>query len=1139
MLNNQSLQSVQNQLAHFASQSNFDAIMATAFGARLDRGKLQLLRQQWLNGNFSIIPDIQVLSQGELNGANGAYAASLDRIFVSSDFLAHATNSQVTALILEEVGHRIDQLLNNGVDSAGDEGEIFGRLVEGQSLSSGVLATLRSQNDHSSIRINGQLVAVENSVGITINGTAFADIITPTSLVPGFVTTVNDDTVYAGDGNDTVDGGNGNDYIDLGGGDDSLNSASSGNDTFIGGSGNDYIFGGFDNEIYDGGSGNDTLKGDASNDTLSGGLNDDSLEGGSGNDVYLIDADTDIGLDTLVEFIGGGVDSINFHNTTTKAILFTLQGTGSQTIDTGIQVTTSDWGLFENLSGGSLNDTLDGNGSANILYGNNGDDTIDAQGENDIVHGGDGDDDVRGGNLADGDDTLYGDNGNDTLFGGAGNDSMSGGNGNDSLLGYYGNDILYGDNGDDNLDGYSGDDTVYGGDGNDTVYGDSGNDSLYGGNGNDYIYDSSVDNDSLSGGSGDDILVAQGYTGNDTLDGGDGDDSYIINPYFSTSTLALADSSGIDTLTFEGAGNIAIILSSNSPQSIINNLVLTSTALGGIENIIGNIGSDSLTGNDLDNSIFGGENNDSLNGGNGDDFLDGGNGNDSCQGATGNDTLSGAGGDDILRGGIGDDYLSGGSGNGSLFGEDGNDYVSGGSDPDKLDGGNGNDELNGGDSDDTLIGGVGADTMVGGIGSDLYYIDNVGDLIVENSYEGKEQVNSSIGYSLGNGLENLTLQGTVNINGTGNSLNNKIIGNSGINALCGKVGNDTLIGADGNDVYIIDADVDLGLDIITEAAVTTGGIDTIDLRTSAISTKLDLTALITQTIASGVQLAAIGAQSIEYVYGGSGNDTIIGNAANNVFIGGAGSDSITGGLGNELYIIDADVDLGTDTLIELVAGGIDALDFRSTTTKAITLNLDLVTNQLVATGVNLMMPSGQIEYAYGGSLGDNLIGNSLNNYFIGGAGNDTLKGGIGSDYLTGGIGNDTFCFQGVALTGANNGTNTVATALGRDTISDFVVGTDKIALSKATFAALTSAVGGAIGSNFVTVTNDTLAGGQSAAIVYSTSSGNLFYNSDGTTVTAGVNGGLGINGGNFAVLLPLSAIIGLPSLTAADFAIVV
>jgi hypothetical protein len=96
MFNNQSLQAVQNQLALFAAQGNFDAVMTTAFGNRLNRAKLQLLRQQWLSGDFSVIPNIQVLSQGELRGANGAYAASLDKIFVSSDFLAHASESQVT-----------------------------------------------------------------------------------------------------------------------------------------------------------------------------------------------------------------------------------------------------------------------------------------------------------------------------------------------------------------------------------------------------------------------------------------------------------------------------------------------------------------------------------------------------------------------------------------------------------------------------------------------------------------------------------------------------------------------------------------------------------------------------------------------------------------------------------------------------------------------------------------------------------------------------------------------------------------------------------------------------------------------------------------------------------------------------------
>jgi Ca2+-binding RTX toxin-like protein len=1047
MLNNQSLQTVQNQLAHFASQSNFDAVMATAFGARLDRSKLQLLRQQWLSGNFSIIPNIQVLSQGELGGANGAYGASLDRIFVSSDFLARATESQVTSLILEEVGHRIDQLLNNGVDSAGDEGEIFGRLVEGQSLSAETLAALKSQNDRAVITVGGLQVAIEQETFYGSNNV--------------------DDTILGGLGNDSIFGG-------------AISGVDTGYDTLDGSDGNDYIYGDGGGDVLYGGRGNDTLDGGLGNDTLYGGFTyltfengyDDTLNGGSGDDYYQIilgyDNDSVQGSSTIVE--ASGVDRISV-DSSTRSVSIDLSLTVAQSILIGgpnnFILAAQSLSEIEELYGGSGNDTLKGNSLGNVIFGRSGRDVLNGGAGNDKLYGFSVNDTLSGGN-----DTLSGDDGDDTLFSG----------------GRYNND--------GSISGYQ---YLYGGAGNDRLEGDDGWDLLYGGDGDDILYSSIGDSASAKGGR--DFL--DGGNGNDTLIGGI-NSTYIYSGFLSEDYDILDGGSGDDLLDARG-------------------------------------GNDFASGGDGNDTVDGGDGKDNISGDNGDDSIYGGDGNDSVTGGTGDDTVSGDSGNDSISGEDGSDYLAGGSGGDTILGGIGDDYLSGGSDRDSLDGGAGNDEINGGDSDDTLMGGLGIDTMVGGTDNDLYFVDNIGDVIIENSFEGKDQVNSSVSYSLGNTLENLTLQGTVNINGTGNSLNNKIIGNSGINALCGKAGNDTLIGADGNDVYIIDADVDLGLDIITESTIVTGGIDTIDLRTSAMATKLDLTALITQTIATGVQLAAIGAQGIENVYGGSGNDTIIGNAANNVFIGGAGSDSITGGLGNELYIIDADVDLGTDTLIELVAGGIDSLDFRSTTTKAITLNLDLVTNQLVATGVNLMMPSGQIEYAYGGSLNDNLIGNSLNNYFIGGAGNDTLKGGIGSDYLTGGIGNDTFCFQGVALTGANNGTNTVATALGRDTISDFVVGTDKIALSKATFAALTSAVGGAIGTaDFVTVTNDTLAGGQSAAIVYSTSSGNLFYNSDG--IASGGTGGLGINGGNFAVLSKVPLTVGglpvLPVLLATDFAIV-
>jgi hypothetical protein len=96
---------------------------------------LEDLRQQWLTGDFSVIPNIEVLTDGELGSANGAYAAELDKIFISSDFLATASVEAVAVVLLEEVGHRIDGLLNGSMDSAGDEGEIFSLLVNGSQLS--------------------------------------------------------------------------------------------------------------------------------------------------------------------------------------------------------------------------------------------------------------------------------------------------------------------------------------------------------------------------------------------------------------------------------------------------------------------------------------------------------------------------------------------------------------------------------------------------------------------------------------------------------------------------------------------------------------------------------------------------------------------------------------------------------------------------------------------------------------------------------------------------------------------------------------------------------------------------------------------------------------------------------------------
>jgi cyclophilin family peptidyl-prolyl cis-trans isomerase len=113
-----------------------------------------------------------------------------------------------------------------------------------------------------------------------------------------------------------------------------------------------------------------------------------------------------------------------------------------------------------------------------------------------------------------------------------------------------------------------------------------------------------------------------------------------------------------------------------------------------------------------------------------------------------------------------------------------------------------NDWIKAGIGNDILNGGAGADTMIGGAGNDSYYVNNVGDSIIENANEGTDTVFTTITYTLAANVENLTLQGTTAINGTGNDLNNTITGNTAANVLIGGAGNDILNGGAGADILI-------------------------------------------------------------------------------------------------------------------------------------------------------------------------------------------------------------------------------------------------------------------------------------------------------------------------------------------------
>ncbi|WP_223523181.1 M10 family metallopeptidase, partial [Pseudomonas sp. A-B-26] len=306
--------------------------------------------------------------------------------------------------------------------------------------------------------------------------------------------------------------------------------------------------------------------------------------------------------------------------------------------------------------------------------------------------------------------------------------------------------------------------------------------------------------------------------------------------------------------------------------------------------------------------------------------------------------------------------------------------------------------------DDTLIGNAldnllngmaGADTMDGGAGNDTYIVDNIGDVVIERGTSVSEidNVNAWIDYTLGANLEYLNLVGVANLNGTGNSLSNRITGNAGNNLLDGGAGADFMAGGTGNDTYIVD---NLG-DVISETSTLAGEIDTV--RSS-----------VTYTLGANLEnLTLTGSDSIDAI-GNSQNNVLTGNDGNNQLNGGAGLDTFIGGKGNDDYALDQSAELalvqenaneGTDTLY--VVYNATAQD------NVVDLNLSNLQN------VENVLLLGSGAYT--------AVGNSLNNTLTGNAGADILNGMAGADTMDGGAGNDSYYVDNIGDVVIERGTS--------------------------------------------------------------------------------------------------------------------
>ncbi|MCA2535644.1 MAG: choice-of-anchor L domain-containing protein, partial [Microcystis sp. M57BS1] len=172
------LPAVYDVLFNFAQSDGFWANLETAFGTSYDVVKATELRQQWQSRNFGQLPPIEVLSDEVLGTANGAYASSTNKIYLSASFLHTASPATIVKVILEEIGHYVDAQVNP-VDSAGDEGAIFAELVSGESLSSQQLQVLKLENDTAIVEIDGQQIQIEQSITTTdLNSVTAANLVT-------------------------------------------------------------------------------------------------------------------------------------------------------------------------------------------------------------------------------------------------------------------------------------------------------------------------------------------------------------------------------------------------------------------------------------------------------------------------------------------------------------------------------------------------------------------------------------------------------------------------------------------------------------------------------------------------------------------------------------------------------------------------------------------------------------------------------------------------------------------------------------------------------------------------------------------------------------------------------------------------
>ena len=232
--------------------------------------------------------------------------------------------------------------------------------------------------------------------------------------------------------------------------------------------------------------------------------------------------------------------------------------------------------------------------------------------------------------------------------------------------------------------------------------------------------------------------------------------------------------------------------------------------------------------------------------------------------------------------------------------DSGADELLGSEDDNDIRGFGGNDTLLGLLGDDSLDGGAGADRMVGGEGDDVYWVDNVGDRVVEElAAGGVDTINTRLASNtLPANVENGRILGTGSANLTGNALGNVLTAGAGANVLNGLAGSDTASYATAS------AGVTVSLALTGPQATGGSGRDT--LRS------------IENLVGSDFGDRLTGNAGNNALDGGAGNDTASGGGGRDTLTGGAGNDRLSGGAGNDVFVLASAS--GSDTISDFTSG---------------------------------------------------------------------------------------------------------------------------------------------------------------------------------------------------------------------------